>query len=428
MKVRFEQALRSSIDVLTRGSLEGLGKVLLVRDLLGRIHLITENRPLDNRFDSLIPALAEAGGPFWSGHVLSGNDMIAPGAVFESLDLLKVGEGVYLLERGVTGAEWGRGPLPNRGHSPPRAAFFGLKGGVGRSTALCVWARHLATLGKRVLVCDLDLESPGVSSLLLPPEGSADYGIVDWFVEDAVGNVDNELLQLLVARSPAAAETKGEILVAPCMGTRSGSYLEKLSRVYVDVPGRSAGGFAERVAELIDQLEDHHSPDVVVLDSRAGLHDLAGVTTTRLDAMTFLFAGCSRQTWDGYRLLLDGWKRTPSVALEVRDRVRVVASLIPETGRTGYLEQVKQSSYDVFSNAFYEEAGAQDDVFNFDFDARDAPHDPLKIYWSRVFQDWDPVTDEVPPEQVHACYADFLERGTDLVLSAVACDRELNDG
>ncbi|MBI5592256.1 MAG: AAA family ATPase [Deltaproteobacteria bacterium] len=72
----------------------------------------------------------------------------------------------------------------------PRIVFFGLKGGVGRSTAMAMLAYDLARTGKRVLLIDFDLESPGLSGLLLPPDRFADFGMVDWFIEDAVGQGD----------------------------------------------------------------------------------------------------------------------------------------------------------------------------------------------------------------------------------------------
>ncbi len=423
MIVRFEQAWCDTLEALRRnrqGVLREVGRVVLVRDLFGRLHLALERAARAEHLDVLLEEIAGSAGPFWSGQVLDGETMYASEHVFESPDRVDLGAGLWGVERSVIGAEWGRGPLPNRGLRPPRATLYGLKGGVGRSTALSVWARHLAEVGKRVLVVDLDLESPGVSSLLLPAEAKSDFGIVDWFVEDAVGNADQELLQLMVTTSPVAGGTAGEVLVAPCAGTVGSDYVAKLARAYVDLPGPDGRGrgFAERLAELIDQLEETHRPDVVLLDSRAGLHDLAGVATTRLDAMTFLFAVGTRQTWDGYRILLRSWAGHPSVAREVRERVRVVASQIPETERTPYLERLREAAYDVFSESLYEEAGPDDsEAFNFDVTVTDAPHDPLRIYWSRALQDWEPTSDAVSPEQLDASFSDFLVRATELVLS-----------
>ena len=427
MTVRFDEAWAQCLQVLCSEKADILesadsGKRVLVRDLMGRIHLALERVPTGEPFDALLSELKEAAGAFWSGRVLDGREMVAPEAVFQSVDAVEAAPGIWAVERLVTGADWGRGLLPTRSLQTPRAVLYGLKGGVGRSTALSVWAWHLAKLGRRVLVVDLDLESPGVSSLLLPSGASSDFGIVDWFVEDAVGNADRDLVRLMVAPSPISQGVSGKVLVAPCGGSIGSDYLSKLSRVYIDLPVE--GGlrkFGERMSEMLDRLVEEHTPDIVLLDSRAGLHDLAAIATTRLGAMTFLFAAGTEQTWSGYRILLKSWAKRPSVAIDVRDRLRVVASQIPETGRDIYLERLIQSAYDLFADTLYEEAGPESpDAFNFDIPSTDAPHYPLKINWARALQDWEPTSGTVSYEELRAAYGDFLDGATELLLSGGA--------
>jgi hypothetical protein len=418
MTVRFEEALARYLGVVRTfrdDVLRDAGSVVVVRDLMGRLRLAMDRCPAN--LDAFFESLRDAAGPFFGEGVLEKDSMIAPKAVFESPDLVDSGGRVWLLERVVTGAEFGRGPLPSL--ETPRATLYGIKGGVGRSTALCVWARHLAALGERVLVIDLDLESPGVSSLLLPADARPDFGIVDWLVEDAVGNADEQLVRLMVSpNSPLAQGTGGDILVAPCGGTRGEDYMAKLSRAYVDIPRDGhVVSFAERLASMICALETEHRPTVVLLDSRAGLHDLAGIATTRLDAMTFLFAVGGRQTWDAYGVLLRKWASWPAIARAIRLNLHVVAAQIPEIGRQEYLERLEQDAYDAFSDTFYEEAAADDsEAFNFDISSDDAPHYPLRIHWGREFQDWDPAAGAVSDEQIRASFGEFVDRATALVL------------
>jgi Mrp family chromosome partitioning ATPase len=71
------------------------------------------------------------------------------------------------LENTVVGSDWAAVEPPVDQAEIPRVALYGVKGGVGRSTAAALLARHLAEQGETVLVVDLDLESPGVSSLLV---------------------------------------------------------------------------------------------------------------------------------------------------------------------------------------------------------------------------------------------------------------------
>src|SRR5690606_10863879 len=95
------------------------------------------------------------------------------------------GHKVCLHDRLLMGAEWSASP-PAGAPSIERFTLFSMKGGVGRSTTATILAWHLAQKGKRVLVFDLDLESPGVGATLLGTDLPR-FGIVDWFVEDALG-------------------------------------------------------------------------------------------------------------------------------------------------------------------------------------------------------------------------------------------------
>lgn len=413
MTIRFDDAFDAAL-ALIRGAppeLIGAGKVVVIRDLYGRIRLAVQHRT--DALDVLVAQLATVTGRYHAGAALIEGEMFASPAVFGSPDRYQLG-GVDVLERGLIGADWTRAPLPNVEPCPPRAVLHGIKGGVGRSTALIAWSRHLASRGERVLVIDLDLESPGISSTLLPP-GSIDAGVVDWLVEDANDNADDELVRSIVVNSPLAGSTSGSILVAPCGVSGQASYLAKLSRAYVDVPSRGEeGGFAWRLARMVDQLELVHRPSVVLIDARAGLHDLAAVALTRLDAMNFLFAVGTRQTWDGYSTLFKAWSAHRSTATDVRQRLKIVAAQIPETNRADYLRRLTADAYATFE-PIYDEVGDELEAFNFDIDASDAPHFPLPIYWSGEFQDWNPLARDVTPDQLRATFGEFVQQATSLL-------------
>jgi len=122
---------------------------------------------------------------------------------------------------------------------------------VGRSTALAVLAWHLARQGKKVLAIDLDLEAPGLGSLLL--DELPDYGLVDWLVEALVGQPDPSFLQDCLARSDIAKDCAGIVQVMPALGGRTRDYVAKVGRVFL--PSRSLEGteqgLAERLAALV---------------------------------------------------------------------------------------------------------------------------------------------------------------------------------
>jgi MinD-like ATPase involved in chromosome partitioning or flagellar assembly len=308
---------------------------------------------------------------------------------------------VELLDRQVTGQEWLEpGKVEN---SPPRLVFYGMKGGVGRSTALALLSYRLAKDGKNVLLVDLDLESPGLSGLLLAPERAAEFGVVDWFIEDAVGQ-GNSVLENMVSDSPLSANTTGRIRVAAAMGSGEVAYLPKLARVYADVPGESAPKkFGDRMRELITLLERQEAPDVVLIDSRAGLHDIAAVAITHLATTALLFANDTAQTWQGYAQLFAHWQRTPAALRAVRTRLLMVQALFPEADQAAKAESFIQNSYELFLNYLYDQVPAatgkdavaalqtQEALFSFDTNDEDAPHFPLRIRWNARFQEFNPL-------------------------------------
>ena len=62
--------------------------------------------------------------------------------------------------------------MTDAGHQPPRngriVTFYSFKGGTGRTMALANVAWILAANGKRVLIADWDLESPGLHRFFQP--------------------------------------------------------------------------------------------------------------------------------------------------------------------------------------------------------------------------------------------------------------------
>jgi cellulose biosynthesis protein BcsQ len=302
---------------------------------------------------------------------------------------------VRLLDRQVIGQDWLRTRrFDEQGH-PPRVVFYGLKGGVGRSTALAMLAYRLARDGKRVLLIDFDLESPGLSGLLLPQDRVATYGLVDWFVEDAVGQGD-DVLRDMVSLSPLADQTEGSIRVAAAMGQGETAYLSKLARAYADTPSpKGPQTFADRMLRITQLLEAQERPDIVLIDSRAGLHDVAAVAISSLASVALLFATDAQQNWQGYRQLFNHWHQRPEVLRQVRERIVMVQALFPESDQADRASRFVQNAWDVFSELIYDELEPGDDAseeaFSFDLRSEDGPHFPMRVRWNARFQEFDPL-------------------------------------
>lgn len=162
--------------------------------------------------------------------------------------------------------------LPSRSFtslSPPVVAtFYSLRGGVGRSTVLAHTARILAGQGLRVLCIDMDLEAPGLASLLGVEDRVVDgRGAVPLLVQtelsgtapdlgDHLLRVDDDLeLELLPAGLPGANYARQLALLDPAAW-----YREDINPLRL----------------LIDGVRDlPKPPQIVLIDSRTGISPLA---------------------------------------------------------------------------------------------------------------------------------------------------------
>jgi len=420
--VLFNQALDVALAKAKAAATDIGEEITLVRDLYGRIRVLLPGSGRDwtgkANFLNFLRELSNSLGAYgfspertvlFASDLFQGEEIIGASSdrrlLFE-----EPGFKIWLLDRQIIGQDWLRQPL-ERKTTKPRVTFFSIKGGVGRSTALIIWAWRLAGQGKRVLIFDLDLESPGVSSTLLPTDYLPDYGIVDWFVEEGVGQA--EIIEKeIIATSPLAADLSGDIRIVPAYGRKTEDYLPKLARCYAESVTRESSSWAARLEQLVARIEGKERPDIVILDSRAGIHDIAAVAVTRMDAQSFLFAVNSPQTWIAYTFLFRHWKQHPQLA-SVRERLQIVASMIPETNREKYLKQFMEHAWDVFRDQLYEEAASDDmDVFNFDLNDETAPHYPWPVFWHRALQEFNPAVQKsgLDARTGEEALGDFMDR------------------
>lgn len=423
-KVRFQDALDKAIQ-FAKENYSLLGEdPIIIRDIYGCISVILQCK--NNKHKKLAAQLFKSLGNFaysTDSIFVYREDLFAIDSLINSPDKIKIPEttpAIYLLDRQITGQDWLRQPIQENSH-PPRATLFGIKGGVGRSTALAIWAWDLAKQGKKVLVVDLDLESPGIGQILLPQGYLPDFGVVDWLVEEAVGQADECLLRDMVATSPLAETSEGMIRVVTTAGGNEQDYIAKLSRVYMDIDQNGEIlDFAHRLVRLLQQLEAQEKPDIVLLDSRAGIHDIAAIAITRLTDIAFLFAVNTPQTWQAYSYLFSHWKKWNVNLTTFRENLKIVAGMVPELGREDYISRCRESAYNLFLETIYEKTAAEElDTFNFSLDDNSAPHFPVEVLWNITFQEFNPQAEDyfrINGAQLNACYGNFLQAATQLVL------------
>jgi CobQ/CobB/MinD/ParA nucleotide binding domain len=371
-----------------------LGGIAINRDLNSRVRLLVpESVKTDPIAQQAVDAVALALQKQLGAHafpadraVLYEENLAALWGEGVSSFLLADDLKVHVLDRLATEGDWARISPLKGGKAARRIVFFSIKGGVGRSTALAAAAWSLAQKGKRVLVMDLDLESPGLSSSLLQADRCPTFGVVDWLVEDLVDNAD-AVFQDMLASSPLSRD--GEIYVVPAHGNKSGEYISKLGRAWMPKLGADGGreSFAQRLNRLTDACEQRLKPDVIFMDARSGIDEVACASVTGLGAdLVLLFALDAEQTWFGLRSLFQLWGQF-GVVRDIRERLQLVGALIPEIGAEDYVERLRERAWTEFSEALYDEVLpgelVTENQWTFDQSEEATPHNPWLIRWHR---------------------------------------------
>lgn len=412
--VRFNEAHLTALSYAARLSSELTADVVVTRDLLGRNGLLVitdQDIPED-----IVGEYKRDTHPFTAPvPIARPGDMFSPDLILKSRDLRRhyateaPGSRVYVLERGVVGAGWLRAKSVNA----PRVTFYGYKGGVGRSTAAFFLAEYAARQNLAVLVIDLDLECPGISTMLAPDMSDwPSHGVLDHLVEYPHGTENGLQLVSRATSIPSQSPQEG-VWFTPASGSlgdyftpsggRGGAldipqnygYLDKLSRVYANVPRANSNEqilFGDRLEAAVSFAEKQFErmagkkPDITILDSRSGMHDIAAAAISQLGGVSLLFAQDNPQTWVGYRELFSRWSQhLDADDLDaLRQRIQMVSAITPDATSDTYDKYVRRfadNSQACFAATLYDpESGEMEEgAFNFSPNDEAAPHYPLII-------------------------------------------------
>jgi MinD-like ATPase involved in chromosome partitioning or flagellar assembly len=262
------------------------------------------------------------------------------------------------------------------GTMPPVVTFFSHKGGVGRSTALVATALHLARSNRKVAVVDLDIEAPGLSSLLLASPPSV--GGLDYLVEASVG-VGSTARDVTAYVADADFVGSGPGLQVVPAGPVDDAFLEMLARIDLQDAGASSI-LAARILQLFRELQSQFGPlDFILVDARAGLHEVAGLMLAGLCHGAVVVGTDSPQSWIGItqvaQLLSAPYRR------EGKDPrpVLLVHGMAPAASDPRYESETRSfrtRAYDELSRFYYPTDQVPSEG------ERDRPHWPVVVPWT----------------------------------------------
>lgn len=288
-----------------------------------------------------------------------------------------------LVERYVAKRGWLLGiphdpPWPtgeaDAGRAPHILTFFSHKGGVGRTTLLAAVAIAAARRGRRVMALDLDLEAPGLGTLfgVAPAEG-----VVEILLDEAPDAADVQNAVGIVQDPDVIGN--GQPIRVLSAGAVDRAYLEALGRLDFQT-STGHGGMLARLRALLHAIRAAYEDlDFILIDARAGFHDLGGMMLGGLTHGAVLVATNSAQSWAGVdavgQVLAEPWRRG-SEADPVP--LMVVHSMAPEATAPGAAEErerFRSELYRRLSDVYYPMPAlpAESD--------RDAAHDAVAVPW-----------------------------------------------
>jgi MinD-like ATPase involved in chromosome partitioning or flagellar assembly len=166
--------------------------------------------------------------------------------------------------------------------------FYSYKGGVGRSSTLANVAVLLARWGHRVLAIDWDLEAPGLH-----------YYFKDAMSQPPAGGVVDLAHDFLAQAPPRSYELQLEVdegtLALLAAGRFDVDYAERVQSIdWADLYDRGFAAYLEdRRAEWTEAY------DFVLIDSRTGISDTAGICTAHLpDRLVVVFTANDQNLQD----------------------------------------------------------------------------------------------------------------------------------
>lgn len=343
-----------------------------------------------------------------------------------------------VIDRRIVGSGWLDAPTAEA-IDPPRIVFATLKGGVGRSTALAIAAADLARRNRNVLVVDLDLEAPGLGDLLLSSDRTPELGAIDYLVEDGLGGIADGDLYRFIGSSGLTQGGGGRVDVLPALGRRSNNQpeniLPKLSRAMIeDVVGGNSIPVAAQISQMIARITAREQYDVVLIDSRAGLSELAAPAVLGLGATVLLFGTAQKQTTEGYRALFAALQllaqRDTAAGRDADWRMMLKPVYAKASLDATVSERFVDEMYELYSAHLYdaETDGAEAiDLLRFARSDESAPHWPLIVPFNQSFVDFDPGrnADQLNQNFYEQTYREFLS-GLDAAISASASASEPN--
>lgn len=218
--------------------------------------------------------------------------------------------------------------------------FYSYKGGTGRSLLLANTAHYFARLGRRVVALDFDFEAPGLHHKLnISPAMVPERGAVDYLLAATQGESPPQSLLDYVLSVPLPLGTKGSLHLMPAGSAPTGEYWKALTALLrQDLFTNPEGSGLATILELKARIKEELRADFLLIDSRTGVTELAGVTTTVLADKVVCLMLANRESQLGARAVLRSLRHAPRLSNQAPLEIIPVLSRLLEGDEATALE------------------------------------------------------------------------------------------
>jgi len=209
--------------------------------------------------------------------------------------------------------------------------FYSYKGGVGRTLALANIAKRLAEFGKKVCIIDFDLEAPGLHQKFgANIKKDIKNGIVDYIYEFSYNNNLPESIKDYTTQVKYNSKNTYDIDLIAAGKITSRNYWKKLAlinwgKLFYEKESQGVAFFID----LKQKIEQELKPDFLLIDSRAGITDISGITLSILADELVLLLTKNDENIEGIKLVVNTLSSPDNSFNEGIPKINIVLSRIP---------------------------------------------------------------------------------------------------
>lgn len=210
--------------------------------------------------------------------------------------------------------------------------FYSYKGGVGRSLALSNVAMQLSQFKKKVVVLDFDLEAPGLH-FKFQYKSPIEKGIVDYIYKFACEGVLPDNIKDYSINLEIGDSSYDNINFIPAGNIDNKEYWKKLSGIsWADMFYKQGGNGVRFFLDLKAKIEKEFEPDFLLIDSRTGITDIAGITLRLLADEVVILAANNEENLFGSKKIIKSLLEPSNILFDKTPKIIFVLTRIPFSG------------------------------------------------------------------------------------------------